>query len=71
MIRIFAAALFLAAGGALISGCTTPGAMTSGGPPVPYNAPYSEEDNPYCGALGNCTPLQTQPFPMHGTYGAY
>ena len=43
----------------LIAGCTAP----QGAPPGAGYAPYDEQTNPFCGALGTCAPSSTTPLP--------
>ncbi len=57
MRRIVATSMFLAMGTLLLTGCgPQQGASSS------RYAPYDEESNPYCGALGSCEPLHTEPY---------
>ena len=65
MTRIAAAALVLAAVAMQLSGCAQPQGVASSS----AYAPYSEENNPFCGALGNCQPLSNEPYPMRGSSG--
>ncbi len=62
MTRIMVAALVIAVGAPLLAGCVAPPNAPAG---ATY-APYDEESNPFCGALGTCAPLDTRPYPMHG-----
>lgn len=45
-------------------------AQTQGVPAAaPYGyAPYDQQENPFCGALGNCAPGNSAPYPMRGNY---
>ncbi len=47
----------------VIAGCAQVAPTESGTLPPNY-APYDPETNPFCGALGNCRPLITQPYPI-------
>jgi len=55
------------AGGALLllAGC---GAQ-QGAPLNPSYSPYDPETNPFCGALGTCRPLITEPYAIPGNRG--
>jgi hypothetical protein len=55
---IITAAVILATGTLLLAGCGSQPSQSVG----PTSGPYNEESNPYCGALGACTPLNTAPY---------
>jgi hypothetical protein len=61
------AALLVPALAALaLAGCApVPAAQNA---PPPNYAPYDYETNPYCGALGNCQPLNTQSYGLRGSH---
>ena len=67
MTRIVTIFAIVVAGGLSLGACAT------GQNPAnnPAYAPYSETDNPFCGAVGNCAPVNSRPYPMRGSYGAY
>ncbi|MGH7088129.1 MAG: hypothetical protein ACREFQ_04450 [Stellaceae bacterium] len=67
--RTLIAALISAAGVVTLAACS----MAPEQPMAAQaSAPYSVgNDQPYCGALGNCNVPGEEPFPLHGSYGAY
>jgi hypothetical protein len=65
MTRRIAAALLLVGCALSAAGCAAPGPAQAG-PGSPSYAPYDDVSNPFCGALGNCEPLRSQPYDMHG-----
>jgi len=64
MTRIILAAVFVALGAPLLAGCAAPQDAQGG---AAY-APYDQDTNPVCGALGNCAPLNNAPYPMRPGY---
>ena len=44
-----------------LAGCAQTAPTETGSLPANY-APYDPVTNPACGALGNCQPLNTQPY---------
>lgn len=62
MARIIATAIILAAGAPLLAGCAIP----QSAPGSRAYAPYDEEANPFCGALGSCAPINSSPYPLRG-----
>ena len=64
MARLLMTALAALGLGTAATGCAAPQPGTPAH--APYSAPYDPENNPFCGALGNCRPLQTTPYPMRG-----
>jgi hypothetical protein len=46
-----------------LAGCAAPQPVAQTNPNY---APYDIETNPFCGALGNCRPLITEPYAMRG-----
>jgi predicted small secreted protein len=65
--RIVAVALLVAAGGLSLAGCNVAGPGSSATAGANY-APYDQETNPYCGALGTCAPLNNAPRALRGNY---
>lgn len=63
MTRVMLASLALAIAAPLLNGC----AQTQAVPVTGYYAPYDQQTNPFCGAVGTCQPLNTRPYPMQGT----
>jgi hypothetical protein len=51
-----------------IAGCAQSGPATETGTLPPNYAPYDPETNPYCGALGNCRPLITEPYRIQSNH---
>ncbi|HUN51195.1 MAG TPA: hypothetical protein VMU42_08755 [Candidatus Sulfotelmatobacter sp.] len=67
--RVMTAIVGCAMVGLVAAGCAAPVASPNG-TGVPNNfAPYDEDTNPYCGALGTCQPLYNKPYPMRGNIG--
>jgi hypothetical protein len=60
------AAMLLAIAAPLLAGCAAPQSVAPGSPAY---APYDYESNPFCGALGNCQPLNTEPYPIRSNPG--
>ena len=58
-----AALLAPAVAACVLAGCAQTAPTETGSLPANY-APYDYDTNPFCGALGNCRPLVTQPYPI-------
>jgi hypothetical protein len=67
MTRIVTMFVIVVAGGLSLAACAT--GQNPGNNPA--FAPYSETDNPFCGAVGNCAPASSRPYPMRGTAGGF
>jgi hypothetical protein len=63
--HIRAMALLTIALAPLISGCAAPLAAA----PAAGYAPYDEQSNPFCGAVGACAPSRTAPYAIRSNSG--